>query len=181
MEEIKEVKPITMESAKNIASHKEQEELERAIFTLTEQLNNRIIEASRDGRNYIILFRYFYHPKLHTKDFVLESIFQPPYNGFNFVDPWFCDSYYNKKAFSKTIDSFKDLGYTLEVNMCDDYIVPLIRTKKLFKKPKYATGWLNYWINNAIGDPKNSEDIEKLLNEDDNIVLKSCNVLLCWN
>lgn len=176
------VAPLSVEDAKKVAAQKEQQELEKEIFAYTETFNNRIIEASKAEQKYIYLFRFYVYPKFHTPDIILKYIFEAPYVGFKYIDPWFCDNFgSNRKAYIKAVKSFEDIGYKVRLQPAGEYKVPLVRTKKLFKKPKWYLGFTDYWIRNALNDNLDtSDDVTGYLDNNNEIKLQCFNVILSW-
>lgn len=176
------VAPLSVEEAKKVAAQKEQQQLEKDIFVYTETFNNRIIEASKAERKYIHLFRFYVNPRSHTSETILKSIFEAPYTGFKYIDPWFCDNFgSNRKAYIKAVKSFENIGYKVQLQQDGEYKVPLVRAKKFFKKPKWFLGFTDYWIRNALNDNLDtSNDVTEYLDENNEIKLQCFNVILSW-
>lgn len=188
MADEKEIKPISALEAKAIADKEKQKVLEQRIFRYTELLNGHIISATKSGYKLIFLFEFYALPDKNPQE-LLDQILSDNDSWPEIVrkDDYDPNDYFDsRKAFVKALKSFEQLGYKIGIKESNGWNEFLVKTKKLFHKPKYYLRNLLYerpWIANAIGtkDPEKLKAITTTDRKWHYISLKSYNVYLTWD
>lgn len=183
-----EIKPISALEAKAIADKEKQMALEQRILIYTELLNDRIISTTKNGFKLILLFEFYALPDKNPQE-LLDQILSDDDSWPKIVvkDDYNPDDYFDsRKAFVKALKSFEQLGYKIEIKEGNGWNEFLVKTKKLFHKPKYYLRNLSYekpWIENAIGtrDPEKLKAITTIDRKWRYISLNSYKVCLTWD
>lgn len=184
-----EIKPISASEAKAIADKEKQIALEQRILRYTELLNEHIISTTKSGFKLFLLFEFYALPDKNPQE-LLDQILSDDDSWPEIVrkDDYDPDDYFgSRKAFVKALKSFEQLGYKIEIKEGNGWNEFLVKTKKLFHKPKYYLRNLSYerpWIENAIGtrDPEKLKAITTIDRQKWHYIsLKSYNVCLTWD
>lgn len=183
-----EIKPISALEAKAIADKEKQIALEQRILRYTELLNDRIISTTKNGFKLILLFEFYALPDKNPQE-LLDQILSDDDSWPKIVvkDDYNPDDYFgSRKAFVKALKSFEQLGYKIEIKEGNGWNEFLVKTKKLFHKPKYYLCHQIYerpWIENAIGtrDPEKLKAITTIDRKWHYISLNSYRVCLTWD
>lgn len=187
------MEPIAIDEITRIVEKERQESFQAHVDEYTKYLNNRILDAAREGLNHIALFNFYYYSgqiSSEMKEQEASKILESLCNG---EDKYLKNIEHNRldapkissdnKAYFSVLKLFQEKGYDIKFTQGIGHDLKIKNTSKyFFQKPNLTLKYHEYDAFATLGCPSNTEEIKKFMTKGNNefIHVDSCRVALYW-